>query len=134
MYAALVSEGRAGLAAMVARMVRLARRVADAIRGDGALSEHYALLPDENEDDGSRKNNLGDVNIIVLFRARDDALNENLAARIRATGEWYVSGTKWRGQTACRVAVASWKADVEGDVEIVRRSLAAIAEEHCAGR
>lgn len=133
MYAALLSEGRAGLAAMVARMVRLARRVADAIRGDGALSEHYALLPDEDEDDGSKKD-LDDVNIIVLFRARDDALNENLAARIRATGEWYVSGTKWRGQTACRVAVASWKADVEGDVEIVRRSLAAIAEDHGAGR
>ncbi len=137
-YAALLSEGRAGIAAMLARMVRLARRIAAVIRE----SEHYALLPEEEAEaeaagdgdgDGDRD---GDINIVVLFRARDDALNEALADRIRATGQWYVSGTSWRGRTACRVAVASWRAgagasgDEDDDAELVRRSLAAIAAEH----
>ncbi|KAK7756109.1 hypothetical protein SLS62_002052 [Diatrype stigma] len=131
-YAALLSEGRAGMAAMVARMVRLARRVAAVIQD----SEHYALLLPPSTSTSEKENHppFADVNIIVLFRARDDALNESLAARIQATGEWYVSPTKWRGQAACRVAVASWRADVDGDAEVVRRSLAAIAEEYFAGR
>ncbi|RYP43379.1 hypothetical protein DL770_011684 [Monosporascus sp. CRB-9-2] len=125
-YAALVSEGREGLAAMVARMVRLARAIARVVQD----SEHYALLA--GGDHGEEDIDLEDVNVVVLFRAKDDALNEVLVDRIHRTGEWYVSGTKWKGQTACRVAVASWRADVEEDARHVERGLAAIAAEHFA--
>ncbi|RYP47003.1 hypothetical protein DL768_006863 [Monosporascus sp. mg162] len=125
-YAALLSEGREGLAAMVARMVRLARAIARVVRD----SEHYALLA--GGDHGEEEIDLEDISVVVLFRAKDDALNEVLVDRIRSTGEWYVSGTKWKGQTACRIAVASWRADVEEDARLVKRGLAAIAAEHFA--
>ncbi|RYP77451.1 hypothetical protein DL769_003405 [Monosporascus sp. CRB-8-3] len=125
-YAALLSEGREGLAAMVARMVRLARAIARVVRD----SEHYALLAGGNH--GEEEVNLEDVGVVVLFRAKDDAFNEVLVDRIHRTGEWYVSGTKWKGQTACRAAVASWRADVAEDARLVERGLAAIAAEYFA--
>ncbi|KAI1085064.1 pyridoxal-dependent decarboxylase [Whalleya microplaca] len=117
-YAVLLSEGRAGIAAMLARMVLLARGIAAAVRE----SPDYVLLPDEAD--------VSDTHIIVLFRARDDGLNEVLTQRIQEGAEWYVSGTKWRGQTACRVAVASWRVCVEEDLELVKGSLERMAREY----
>ncbi|RYP18116.1 hypothetical protein DL765_004128 [Monosporascus sp. GIB2] len=125
-YAVLVSEGREGLVAMVARMVRLARAIARVVRD----SEHYDLLAGGYH--GEEEIDLEDIGVVVLFRAKDNNLNEVLVDRIQRTGEWYVSGTKWKGQPACRIAVASWRADAEEDARLVERGLAAIAAEHFA--
>ncbi|KAI0012564.1 PLP-dependent transferase [Xylariaceae sp. FL0662B] len=137
-YAVLLSLGRDGVAAMLARMVRLARGIAAAVRE----SADYVLLPEaDDDDDGTRvvdvKNDDGGdgiendkTHIIVLFRARDAGLNAVLTREIQRGAEWYVSGTRWKGQPACRVAVASWRVDVEADVELVRSSLARIAREY----
>jgi hypothetical protein len=38
---------------------------------------------------------------------------------INATRKMYVSGTKWDGKPACRIAVSTWKVDVERDLELV---------------
>jgi glutamate/tyrosine decarboxylase-like PLP-dependent enzyme len=121
-YAVLLSEGKWGMIDIAVRMIRLARGIANIIKE----SEHYTLV-DEKAD-------IEDINIIVLFRAKDDQLNEKLVNKIQASREWYVSGTKWNGQSACRVAVASWRVDVAKDLELVRRSLATIAEEHIRNR
>ena len=112
---------------MLARLVRLARRIAGAVR---SLPAHYELLADGEDGDA-------DINIVVLFRARDDALGAVLADRIQRSGMWYASGTSWDGRPACRVAVASWRAgagagDGDDDVEVVKRSLETIVAEFFA--
>lgn len=126
MYAVLISEGRAGVAAMLARMVRLARGIAAAIASDRELKDEYELLPAAtpgSEEEGE------DTHVVVLFRARDEGLNEALVRNIQGSGEWYVSGTKWDGRPACRIAVASWRVNVEEDLEFVTRSLVKVAKD-----
>ncbi|KAI1380962.1 PLP-dependent transferase [Hypoxylon crocopeplum] len=121
-YAVLLSEGRRGIAAMQARMVQLARGVASALVHDPNLKRDYELLPDGEDA-------VQNTHVVVLFRARDAGLNDALVPKIQASGEWYVSGTKWKGRSACRIAVASWRVDVEEDLEFVKERLARIAEE-----
>ncbi|WQF88591.1 Putative pyridoxal phosphate-dependent decarboxylase, pyridoxal phosphate-dependent transferase [Colletotrichum destructivum] len=111
-YAVLRSEGRAGIAAILGRMVLLARRVARWIRE----SEAYELLPEGAWD-------LEETHMVVLFRARDEAANEELVGRINATREMYVSGTSWKGRNAVRIAAGSWRVDVERDFNVVTRVL-----------
>lgn len=118
-YAVLLSEGQSGIAEMLARMVRLAQGVAQALVSD--LSADYELLPDSGA--------VEKTHMIVLFRARDEGLNGVLVKKIQDSGEWYVSGTKWEGKSACRIAVSSWRVNVEEDLEFVKGSLATIAKE-----
>lgn len=113
----LLSEGRDGIAAMLSRMVLLARAVAGFVRD----SEHYEWLPSEDAP-------LEDTYIVVLFRARDDGLNEVLVDRINSTGKMFVSGTMWDGKKAARIAVANWRVDVERDAAIIKDVLTAVAE------
>ncbi|KAK0614207.1 pyridoxal phosphate-dependent transferase [Immersiella caudata] len=117
-YAVLLSEGRQGIASMVARMVALARELAAYIRA----SEDYEWLPDK---DAPLENSF----MVVLFRAMDPALNEVLVDRINATRKIFVSGTKWKGQKACRIAVSNWRADAAKDLPIVQEVLTSVAQQ-----
>lgn len=119
-YAVLLSEGRQGIEVMLSRMVRLARIIAAFVRD----SPHYELLPEGNDDAVALENTF----MIVLFRARDEKLNEELVDRINRTGKVFVSGTTWEGRKAARIAVASWQVDVERDAAVVREVLTAVAE------
>ncbi|GKT90979.1 LOW QUALITY PROTEIN: pyridoxal-dependent decarboxylase [Colletotrichum tofieldiae] len=121
-YAVLRSEGRAGLAAILGRMVLLARRLAQWIRE----SEAYELLPEGNWD-------VAETHMVVLFRARDERANEELVGRINATREMYVSGTSWKGRKAVRVAVGSWRVDVDRDFDVVTRVLGVSAQPRSKG-
>ncbi|CAK7200875.1 hypothetical protein SEUCBS139899_003574 [Sporothrix eucalyptigena] len=112
-YAVLMSEGREGLATILARMVRLARGIQQILR---RLPE-YETFGDE---DGLDRDD--ETHISVLFWAKDDAINSNLAARINAPRQIYVSPTAWRGRPACRVAVSSWRV-TEGDLAVVEEVL-----------
>ncbi|KAI0182510.1 pyridoxal-dependent decarboxylase [Xylaria flabelliformis] len=117
-YAVLMSEGRQGISEMMERMVITARAVARAIQScDG-----YELLPDAS------LNIEDDIHIIVLFRAKDDALNKVLVQRINEGNKWYVSGTSWDGKPAVRVAVSSWRADHKDAHDTVKESLVAISQ------
>ncbi|KAL6415180.1 L-2,4-diaminobutyrate decarboxylase [Ilyonectria robusta] len=116
-YVVLLSEGRPGMAGLLANMVELSRQVAAFLR----CSEHYELLPDESAD-------LDEIFMIVLFRAKDAALNEVLVEKINQTRQMYVSGTKWEGQKAVRMAVSTWKVDVARDYKVVTSILADVAE------
>lgn len=116
-YAALLSEGRLGMSQMVTRMTLLSRRIAAFIRA----SPHYDLLPEGDW-------GMEEVFIIVLFRAKDGSLNETLVEKINETRQMYVSGTKWRGEKAVRIAVSNWKVDVERDGKVVEAILGAVAE------
>ncbi len=102
---------------MLSRMVLLAREIAAFVRD----SEHYEWLPREDA-------SLESTFIIVLFRAKDAALNEVLVDRINATGKMFVSGTTWDGQKAVRIAVGSWRVDVERDAAAIKDVLTGVAE------
>lgn len=102
---------------MLSRMTLLAREIAAYVRN----SEHYEWLP-------SAEASLESTFIVVLFRAREDALNEVLVDRINATGKMFVSGTKWDGKKAVRLAVGSWRVEVERDAAVVKEVLTDIAE------
>lgn len=116
-YAVLHSEGRPGMARLLARTVELSRRVSQFLKE----SSDYELLPDEDAP-------LDEVFMIVLFRARDDALNEVLVERINGTRQMYVSGTSWKGAKAVRMAVSNWMVDVDRDFKVVTSILEAVAQ------
>ncbi len=118
-YAVLRSEGRDGIAAMFARMVHLSRRVAAFIDE----SEDYILLP------SGGPQTLENTHIIVLFRAKNEELNKDLAARISTSREAYVSSTVWKGEKAVRLAVSTWMVDVERDFGVVKDILTSVARE-----
>lgn len=107
-YATFVAYGRGGYGTMIERQVTLARGIAAYISN----SAKYELLPDGVA--------LEEVYIIVLFRAREEAVNRELVQRVNASRRVYVSGTQWEGRPAARFAVASWMVDVERDLEVVR--------------
>lgn len=114
-YATLISYGRLGYRDMLNKQIRLARAVAL------FFHEHseFELLP-QSMINGSSAKVRQEIYIIVLFRAKDQALNESLVKRINSTSRMYVSGTKWDGRPASRIAVSNWQADPDRDVNVVQ--------------
>lgn len=120
-YAVLLAYGRSGLAEMFSRQVRLTRGIAAYLQE----SEEYELLA-QGED---QKGDFSNTHIIVIFRARDEVLNQKLVEKINATRKMYVSGTKWDGRPACRVAVSTWRVEVERDLKLVRGVLEGVSRD-----
>jgi hypothetical protein len=103
---------------MFARQVRLARAVSEFLN----WNKGYELLaqgPDSDQDLAKSGRSFEDTHIIVLFRAKDEKVNGELVNRINSTRKMYVSGTKWDGKPACRIAVSTWKVDVEKDLKLI---------------
>lgn len=98
-------------------MTQLSRRIAAFLRD----SEHYELLPDEGL-------GLESIFMIVLFRAKSSALNKDLVQKINDTRVLYVSGTRWKGEPAVRIAVSTWQVDVERDFKLVSSVLSDIGK------
>ncbi|CAO2656292.1 Nn.00g050950.m01.CDS01 [Neocucurbitaria sp. VM-36] len=119
-YASLVSYGKDGYRDMLERQINLSREIARFI----IESDEFDLLPESKE---STEKVLGGIYIIVLFRAKDEELNEQLVNKIKATKMIYVSGTSWSGQPACRFAVSNWMTDVHRDLPIIKKVLQDVA-------
>lgn len=119
-YASLVAYGKAGYRDMLERQIALSRGIAEYI----LRSDSFELLP---HFDGPVEEALNNIYIIVLFRARDKAMNQQLVAKIKASRKIYVSGTSWEGQPACRFAVSNWMVDVDRDLPIIKQLLHDIA-------
>jgi glutamate/tyrosine decarboxylase-like PLP-dependent enzyme len=113
-YAVLLAYGREGLGEMFARQVRLARGISAFLKS----RKEYELLPINTQHD-AKEGHFEDTQIIVIFRAIDEARNAKLVKSINATRKMYVSGTKWDGKPACRIAVSTWKVEVERDLKLV---------------
>jgi hypothetical protein len=96
---------------MMERQIELARGIASYI----SESDSYELLPADNSIDK--------IYIIVLFRAKEAALNSELVQRINATRKIYVSGTQWEGKPAARFAVASWQVQPQRELLTVKKVL-----------
>lgn len=105
-WAALRSLGRSGLAEMVERNCRQARRFAEAL----ARAGHRVL------------NDVVLNQVLVSFG--EPELTRRVIAEIQADGTCWCGETVWQGHTAMRISVISWAttdADVERCVEAILR-------------
>ena len=103
-WAALKSLGRSGLADLVTRNCRQARRLAEGLREAGLEVLNDVVL---NQ-------------IVVSFGS--EARTKRVIAKIQEEGECWCGGTVWRGVPAMRISVSSW-ATSDADIE---RALTAI--------
>ena len=122
-YATLMAYGREGYTDMLKRQIRFARAVA------AYLFDHadFELLP---KDVYSVRASIDkDMFMIVLFKAKDRALNDTLVKRINASRKMCVSATVWDGSPASRIAVSNWQVDPDRDMDIVRTVLEHVLSE-----
>ena len=97
-WAALRSLGRAGLADLIERTCRHARRFADGLQAAG-----YRVL-----------NEVVLNQVLVAFG--DAETTNRIISEIQTEGTCWCGGTVWQGQTAMRISVSSW-ATADSDVE-----------------
>ncbi|MGB9428825.1 MAG: aminotransferase class V-fold PLP-dependent enzyme [Gammaproteobacteria bacterium] len=110
-WAALHSLGRSGVAEMIERNCRQARRFAEGLRAAG-----YEIL-----------NEVVLNQVLVSFG--DPAMTNRVIAAIQADGTCWCGGTIWQGRTAMRISVSSW-ATTDDDVEMSLKAMLRIAK-HC---
>lgn len=129
-YAVLLNLGRSGLAQLFASQILLARAIATHLHEQ--YSEEFELLPVPKQGE-SFEDQLRQVGIIVLFRAKDEELNKVLTDRINSHKDIFVSGTSYRGKKAVRIAVSGWDIDYIGgsssDVAVICGVLDRVLEE-----
>ncbi len=105
-WAALRGLGRQGVAELVERNCRQARRFADGLRAAG-----FEIL-----------NEIVLNQVLVAFG--DAAETQRVIAALQAEGTCWCGGTVWQGRTAMRISVSSWAttdADVERSLEAMCR-------------
>jgi glutamate/tyrosine decarboxylase-like PLP-dependent enzyme len=90
-WAVLRTLGRSGVADLVTTASECAAVIADRLSSAG-----FDVLNDV-------------VLNQVLVRYRDGATTERLVAAIQADGRIWCGPTTWRGETALRISVSSWK-------------------------
>jgi glutamate/tyrosine decarboxylase-like PLP-dependent enzyme len=103
-WAALRELGRDGVAELVDRCCRLARRFAEALAAAGAEIVNDVVL---NQ---------------VLVSFGDDARNDAIVAGVQREGTCWLGGTTWRGRRLIRISVSNYST-TERDVDL---SVAAI--------
>ena len=105
-WAAMRSLGREGLAELVERNCRQARRFADALTKMGFAVLNEVVL---NQ---------------VLVSFGDAARTKHVIAAIQQDGTMWAGETVWQGRTAMRISVSSWMttdADVERSIDAICR-------------
>ncbi|RIL04454.1 MAG: aspartate aminotransferase family protein, partial [Proteobacteria bacterium] len=111
LWAALASLGRAGVADLVERCCRHARRFAEGLRDAGWEVRNEVCL---NQ-------------VVVAFG--DDAATARTIARVQQDGVCWCGPTVWRGRPSMRISVSSWattEADVERSLESILRCAAEV--------
>ncbi|WVQ79331.1 hypothetical protein IAT38_001428 [Cryptococcus sp. DSM 104549] len=139
LIAGLMSLGKEGYEEIVTRNVLFARRVAEYI----AASPHYELLnPTPTSPTSTTPTAIIPSNIVLFapsssspFPPTDPLASTRLVKAINSSRKMYVSGTKWRGVGAVRMAVSNWRTGVEGegDWEVVRDVLERVGRGETVG-
>ncbi|MBA2565484.1 MAG: aspartate aminotransferase family protein [Gemmatimonadetes bacterium] len=114
-WAALRQLGRAGVADLVERCCRHARRFAERLADAG-----YEIL-----------NEVVLNQVLVSFG--EPETTQRVIARVQEDGTCWCGGTEWQGRVAMRISVSSWSttdADVEQSIEAILR----IAGADCVSR
>jgi glutamate/tyrosine decarboxylase-like PLP-dependent enzyme len=105
-WAALRTLGRGGVAEMMSRSCRHARRFAEALHAAGFRILNEVVL---NQ---------------VLVSFGDKEPNERIIAEIQQDGTCWCGGTVWQGKSAMRISVCCWSTsdqDVERSLEAIIR-------------
>lgn len=110
-WAVLRSLGRSGVAEMIERTCRHARRFADGFSKAG-----FDILNDV-------------VLNQVLVSFGDPSKTNKIIEEIQHDGTCWCGGTVWQGRTAMRISVSSW-ATTDEDVEMSLAAMLRIAAEH----
>ncbi len=113
-WAALRSLGRNGLADLIERSCRHARRMAEALSDAG-----YEVL-----------NDVVLNQVLVSFGTPEET--RKVIAAVQKEGTAWMGGTEWQGRTAMRISVSSWAttdADVEWTIAALLRLAAAATDE-----
>jgi glutamate/tyrosine decarboxylase-like PLP-dependent enzyme len=111
-WAALRSLGRSGLADLIERTCRYARRFAEGLQEAG-----YEVLNDV-------------VLNQVLVSFGDADTTKRIIAELQAHGTCWCGGTVWQGHTAMRISVSSW-ATTDAHVEKSLAAMLRIAAKNC---
>jgi glutamate/tyrosine decarboxylase-like PLP-dependent enzyme len=121
-WVALRTLGRSGVAELVERRCQLARRMADRLAAEpGVVVLNDVVL---NQ-------------VLVRFTAGDDpddgdARTEATVAAVQDDGTCWLGGTRWRGQSAMRIAVSNWST-TEADIDRSAEAIIRCAREVAAG-
>ena len=100
-YAALRSLGRDGVADLLERSCRLARRMAD---GLSAVADVEVL-------------NEVVLNQVLVRFGDDDGLTRDVVRRVQEDGTCWLSGSVWQGRAVMRISVSNWSTtDADADV------------------
>jgi glutamate/tyrosine decarboxylase-like PLP-dependent enzyme len=110
-WAALRSLGKKGVAELVERNCRQARRFAEGLETAGFKVLNDVVL---NQ-------------VLVVFK--DAATTNRVVSEIQTEGTCWCGGTVWQGQTAMRISVSSW-ATTDADVERSLEAMVRIARKH----
>jgi glutamate/tyrosine decarboxylase-like PLP-dependent enzyme len=111
-WAVLATLGRDGVAELVGRTCRLARRFADGVRAEGGQVLNDVVL---NQ-------------VVVGFG--DPARTGEVITAVQSDGTCWCGPTSWRGRPAMRVSVSSWRtteADIDASVAAIGRCARAVA-------
>ncbi|HUG54813.1 MAG TPA: aminotransferase class V-fold PLP-dependent enzyme [Vicinamibacteria bacterium] len=110
-YAALRSLGSDGVAALVERCCRLARRMAERLSPAPGVSVLNEVVLNQ---------------LLVRFApasaADPDAFTRAVVARVQAEGTCWMAGTRWQGKDAMRLSFSNWsttEADVDRSAEAI---------------
>jgi glutamate/tyrosine decarboxylase-like PLP-dependent enzyme len=110
-WAALRELGRDGVADLVDRCCRLARRFADGLRGAGVEVVNDVVL---NQ---------------VLVSFGDDARTDRVISAIQRDGTCWMGGTTWHGRRLMRISVSNY-ATTDDDVDASIAAVLRIARDH----
>jgi glutamate/tyrosine decarboxylase-like PLP-dependent enzyme len=110
-WAALRALGRSGVAELIERTCRHARRFAEGLQAAG-----YKVLNDV-------------VLNQVLVTFGDAQTTNRVIADLQTDGTCWCGGTIWQGQTAMRISVSSWATE-DADVERSLDAMLRIARQH----
>ena len=114
-WAALRSLGKQGVAELVERNCRQARRFAAGLEAAGFKVLNDVVL---NQ---------------VLVAFGDAATTNRVISEIQTEGTCWCGGTVWQGQTAMRISVSSW-ATTDADIERSLEAMVRIARKHAQHR
>jgi glutamate/tyrosine decarboxylase-like PLP-dependent enzyme len=117
-YATIRALGRSGVAELVERCCRLARRMADRLGQDPAVTVLNDVV----------------LNQVLVRVGPDgetgDAWTRQAIAEIQRDGTCWLGGTTWHGKAAMRISVSGWRttdADIDVSAEAIRRAIQATA-------
>lgn len=113
-YAALRSLGRHGIAEMIERCCRLARRMADRLSSTPGIEILNEVVLNQ-----------------VLVRFGDaDALTTEIIRKVQQDGTCWAGPTTWHGMNAMRISVSNWstsEADIDLSADAILRCASAAA-------